>query len=179
MPPPPGIKYGIDTNEFKIRARGGGGALSIIVCYVCAAVKTPVFSPKDPFQSIMISVETAIFTLFPFRRPQFLPRPVPVHREFGDPRPERFGGNRPFRRPQFLLRPVPVHREFGDPRPEIFGGKPPRGAPLISPPLQIHVMQRLSRARDITRPIMPCNARGWLIGRLCMLASSQGQRCRY
>jgi len=119
----------------------GAGALSIIVCYVhvCAAVKTPVFSPKDPFQGIMISVETKIFTLFPFRRPPFLPQPVPVHREFGDPRPERFGGNR-------------------------------RDAPLISPPLHVKQRMVLSRARDTTRPIMPCNARGRLIGSLCILA---------
>ena len=58
-----------------------GGALSIIVCYVCAAVKTPIFSPKYQFQSIMISEETEIFTLFPFRRPPNSPFPVTVHSE--------------------------------------------------------------------------------------------------
>ena len=68
----------------------GGGALSIIVCYVCAAVKTPIFSPEYPFQSIMISEETEMFTLFPFRRPPNLPLHVPVHHECEIPRPEGF-----------------------------------------------------------------------------------------
>ena len=33
----------------------GGGVLSVIVCYVCAAVETPIFTPEFQFQSIMIS----------------------------------------------------------------------------------------------------------------------------
>ena len=38
----------------------------------------------------MISEETEIFTLFPFRRPPNLPFPALVHHDFGDPRTDKF-----------------------------------------------------------------------------------------